>query len=194
MADESAPGFRRRIGAFSDRAALLAGAPLLIMALAGCDRAAPGFGVARGIYREQSIATCSDGMRLAGASREVSDRICGCGVDRFIAGRPDAQLEALNEEEQRQGLDLAVRYCLAHAPDLGPPRPDLPAAPSDVDVAPLPAPGPAEETVPNLNQSGAGNERPAGRARRETEAAPAEVESEAGNETAAPRWQLSPPR
>ncbi|HEY5712571.1 MAG TPA: hypothetical protein VIT38_11810 [Allosphingosinicella sp.] len=173
---------------------------LLGTALSGCNESAPVLHFSRETFRTDSIATCSSGMQMGGAPGAVADRICGCGIDRFMAGKSDAQIDAMSEEEQRQGSRTAVQYCLAHEHDFGPvPAAPPSSAPSPSGQGDSPSPTGDPGTGPGAvagNAEGSVEQarRQAEEARRATETAAAEARSAAENEAAASRWRQTPPR
>jgi hypothetical protein len=176
------------------RSLILGATMYLILPLSACDRSPSTIGFDRGGYRADAIAACSDGMRMGGAARDVADRICTCGADRFLSGKSDVQLQALTEDTQQQGMRAAVQTCLEREQDLGPLPDDLArpgGATANQGLDPnLPAAPPAE---PDSNTAGAenGEDRPIDQARPGIETG--DDRAQTGNEANASRWR-QPPR
>lgn len=162
----------------------------LIVALAGCERSPPEYRFSRAAFRADAIASCSSGMRMGGASVDVAERICGCGIDRFIAGKADAELDAMIDDEQRLGTTAGVQFCLAHESDLGyvPTGPTTPAA--DPEVVPPPEPPPA---APGVNAAAEPRNTGARSAEEEDREAD-QTGSAGGNDVGTTRWRQPPPR
>ena len=97
-----------------------AASPLFLAALAACGGSPGHYQFDRAAFRAEAIAECSSGLQMGSAAAAVADRVCACGTDQFIAGRPDASLASLTWDEKQQGLHEAVRQCLARERDLGP--------------------------------------------------------------------------
>lgn len=123
---------------------------LPLLALAGCggppnlEKADGSFD--RAAYRELNIRECAGGMRRANAAvpQAYADRLCGCIIDRLIAGSSDEELRGFH----RSGVVPTVRMQTATEQCGGPTGPGTPLPSADTPVNDLPPPDGAQPIVP----------------------------------------------
>jgi len=113
----------------------LAGAlPAMILCLAGCGEGSAFDNGVRSSFREHAVESCVTASRDAPNSTQFDwPRLCGCAVDRYMAGKSSADLR--NATPQDPALRAATQQCAmeqiggAATPAAG--EPDNAAKPGD---------------------------------------------------------------
>jgi len=92
---------------------------MLVVALAGCGKGSAFDEAFRNSYREKGVQTCASEARaqIARSGQTLMagvdfDRICGCAVDRIMAGKSASEL--MREPDARE-QQAAIEQCVAQA-------------------------------------------------------------------------------